>query len=247
MEAVPRQPLTERAADAILDQILEERLAVGDPLPSTGELASRLDVSVVVVREALAALAGRGIISRRQGRESIVARPGPEVLDSIFRVRTRQDSIGPDEFRQCRAALELQAASLAAGAGAAAAIALQPLVETMRAEPTLEALTEADRQFHLQIAELSGNRAIQLLLASFSSVLRDSIRHNWENVLDKGGAELEHAVEIHASIADAIAAGERRVAVVAMSRHFTYWGPDFGLGDIAEGADDGLAPAAATS
>jgi GntR family transcriptional repressor for pyruvate dehydrogenase complex len=244
VDAIPRLTLTERVAEAILDQILRERLGEGDALPSTGELAKRLDVSVVVVREALATLAGRGIVSRRQGRESVVARPGPEVLDSVFRVRTQQDSITADEFQQCRAALELQSASLAADAASAEqrAAALEPLIEAMRAERELEALTELDRRFHLAIADLSENRAIWLLLSSVNSVLRDSIHRNWENLLRKRNSrELDRALDLHAAIAEAILAGDRRRAIAAMSAHFSYWGPDFGLGDVAE-ADGKAAP-----
>ena len=68
MTAVTRRTLTEQVADGILGLILDDGYAVGESLPSTSELGYRFDVSAVVVREAMATLAGRGIVVRRQGR-----------------------------------------------------------------------------------------------------------------------------------------------------------------------------------
>ena len=64
-----RRSLADQVADALIDLILKEGLQEGDSLPSTAELSERFGVSRTVVREALAALAGRGILSRSQGRE----------------------------------------------------------------------------------------------------------------------------------------------------------------------------------
>src|SRR5687767_2625736 len=97
-----RRSLADQAADAVLELILGGDLSHGDSLPSTAELAKRFDVSVVVVREALASLAGRGILERRQGREPVVSLPGPDVLSSILRVRARHDDISVDDFQECR-------------------------------------------------------------------------------------------------------------------------------------------------
>jgi DNA-binding GntR family transcriptional regulator len=49
----------------ILDLVADRGLKEGDFLPPTGELVARFDVNVVVVRKALAVLAGRGMPVRR--------------------------------------------------------------------------------------------------------------------------------------------------------------------------------------
>jgi GntR family transcriptional repressor for pyruvate dehydrogenase complex len=239
MTAVTRRTLTEQVAEGILDLILGDGYAVGDSLPSTSELGDRFDVSVVVVREAMATLAGRGIVVRRQGRESTVGRPDADVLDSILRVRIHQDGIDIGEFHQARAALELQATALAATAVDAGtrAAALEPALSGLREETSTEAVAEADRQFHLALAELSGNQVIRLLLTSLSSVLRDAVEDSFRRLVERYGDEGPGLnVCIHQRIADAVVAGDRAGAIEAMADHFLFWGDDFDFGSVGHTA-----------
>lgn len=233
---VSRRTLTDQVAEAILDLVVSAEYAVGDSLPSTSELAGRFDVSAVVVREALAVLAGRGIVARRQGREAIVARPDSDVLDSILRVRVRQDGIGVAEFHQCRAALELQSAALAAEAAdpETRAAALAPALERLRVWDVRAEVVEADRQFHLALAELSGNRVIRLVLTSLSSVLHDAVADSFRRLVELHGDEGPVVnVRMHQRIADAVVAGDRAAAVETMADHFLFWGDDFDFGSVS--------------
>jgi DNA-binding FadR family transcriptional regulator len=235
MTAVTRRTLTDQVADGILELILRDGYGVGDSLPSTSELGGRFDVSAVVVREAMATLAGRGIVARRQGREPTVARPDAEVLDSILRVRIRQDGIDVGEFHQCRAALELQSAALAASAGSreSRAAALAPALAGLREWRVAAEIAEADRQFHLALAELSGNQVIRLLLTSLSSVLRDAVGDSLRRLLERRGDEgPELNARMHERIADAVVAGDRAGAIEAMADHFLFWGDDFDFGSV---------------
>lgn len=222
MSIVSRQTLTDRVADAVLDLIFEEGLAEGDSLPSSGDLAKRFDVSVVVVREAMATLAGRGMLLRRQGRESVVAMPGPELMSSTMRLRAKQALISMEEFLDCRAALEVHAATLAAGAltGSERGQRLEPAVEAMReAARRPEALIDADLEFHTRVAELSGNRALQLILDSLRSVIREELARRTRGA---GVDARRESVERHAVIADAIVAGDPAASAAAMQAHFEY-------------------------
>src|SRR5437868_2700937 len=79
--------LASRVADSLVAFILEEGLKEGNPLPATADLAERYGVSRTVVREAIADLAGRGILVRSQGKESIVAMPGHPQLHGLFQFR----------------------------------------------------------------------------------------------------------------------------------------------------------------
>lgn len=225
-QPVARRTLVDRVAEAILDSILDGGIAPGSALPSAGELAERYDVSVVVVREALAVLAGRGIVLRRQGREPVASRPGPEILDSIFRVRMQQDSMTLVEFQQCRAALELQSAALATSNPSQQArddLLALPL-ELMRTETEIAALATADAQFHQALAELSGNAPLRLILSSFSTLLHQSIEDNVARLLASRGREgISIAFERHRAITDAVVDGDRRRAVSAMASHFMIW------------------------
>jgi GntR family transcriptional repressor for pyruvate dehydrogenase complex len=219
---ISRQTLTDRVADAVLELIFDQGLAEGDSLPSSGDLAKRFDVSVVVVREALATLAGRGVLLRRQGRESVVAMPGHEVMSSTMRLRAKQALISMGEFLDCRAALEVHAATLAAGALSREEreAQLQPAVDAMRETVRRpQALIDADLDFHTRLAELSGNRALQLILASLRSVIREELERRTRGTSADARRD---SVERHAVVADAIVAGDREAAAAAMQAHFEY-------------------------
>src|SRR5687767_5363673 len=106
--------LTELAADQLAELIVETGLSEGDTIPTTAELCRRFGVSLPVVREAIATLAGRGILRRRQGREPTVAIPREEVIGSILRIHARLLGVPAEDFQETRLGIELQAAELAA-------------------------------------------------------------------------------------------------------------------------------------
>ncbi|WP_341953580.1 FCD domain-containing protein [Salinibacterium sp. TMP30] len=222
MSMIKRSSLSDQVTHELVAMIERQGIGVGSPLPSTGELASQFGVSVVVIREALSTLSGRGIIQRAQGKESVVARPGSEVLDSIFRTRMRQDSITLDEFQHCRAALEQQAAAEAAS-GIHHAEALQTLgvhLEAMSHADNDEALINADVAFHHSLAVLSGNRALVLLLEGLHTFVSDSLTVMYERIGPRTRSSVELSISNHREIAVAVQNGDRAGAIDAMRRHF---------------------------
>lgn len=239
-----RESLVEQLADKLLDIIVTERLDEGSSLPSSGELASRFGVSVIVVREAIAILVGRGMVSRRQGREPLIRRPGAEVLDSLFRVRAAQDGISSAEVQQCRSALELQAAALAATSHDAVRrkAVLEPLLEAMKRAPSIEELTAADQAFHEGIIQLSGNRALGLIIGALRSVVLDAVDESWHRwFATHADGSPGPAIARHEAIAEAIIRGDREQSIRAMADHFSEWEQfvDFGqVGALATPSRD---------
>jgi DNA-binding GntR family transcriptional regulator len=67
--------LYEKSIAFILQYIDENKLQVGDQLPTEPRLATQAGVSLVTVRRALQELAAQGVIRREQGRGTFVARP----------------------------------------------------------------------------------------------------------------------------------------------------------------------------
>lgn len=224
-ERVSHRSLADQAADAVLEMILSEGLREGDALPPSGELAKRYDVSIVVIREALASLAARGILQRRQGRESVVAMPGYDILSSILRVRAHLDEIDVDEFQECRASLELKAADLAARIGSPEEKreAFEGALEGLRNSRTPREFNEHDLTFHLTLAKLSGNRAIHLMLEALDDVLRESMEVTYRRVEKREGRRgIEQAIENHEDVAEAVICGDPDAAREALIRHFVY-------------------------
>jgi GntR family transcriptional repressor for pyruvate dehydrogenase complex len=217
--------LAEQAAAAVLELIRTEKLQEGDALPSSRELAERFNVSILVMREALADLGARGILHRRQGREAVVALPSHELISSILNFRAYLERIDVVEFQSCRAPLEIYAAELAARRGTSAEKRKQliPLVVGMRDAASEDVFNDNDLAFHLAIARLGGNRAIELLLASLNDLVRTSLAATYRRVFAQaGGAGIESAIENHEHIADAVIKGSERAAARAMTDHFDY-------------------------
>jgi GntR family transcriptional regulator, transcriptional repressor for pyruvate dehydrogenase complex len=225
-QAIAHASLADQAASAVLELIRRERLTEGDALPSTRELAERFKVSVLVMREAFVELAARGILDRRQGRETVVALPSHELISSILDFRAYLEGIDVDEFQRCRSGLEVSAAALAAGRGDASEKEerLEPLLDGMRAAKTEDEFNEHDLAFHMAIAHLCGNRAIEMLLASLNDLVRTSMDVTYHRVRSRGGKRgIAVAVRNHERIAKAIIRGDECAAAQAMEEHFSYF------------------------
>lgn len=70
-----RPPLHARAAARLEELLAAGELVPGDRLPPERQLCGRLDVSRATLRQALAELEERGLVTRHQGRGTFVARP----------------------------------------------------------------------------------------------------------------------------------------------------------------------------
>ncbi|WP_248761165.1 FadR/GntR family transcriptional regulator [Pseudarthrobacter sp. SSS035] len=229
MSVVSRRTLTDQVSEALLKIIVDDEMSTGDPLPPAGELAKRFDVSTVVIREAVAQLAGRGALSRRQGREPVVALPGADILAEILTMHGRQENIPPSDFLVCRAALELESAALAAlNLGEhSRALALEPALATLRGAKRREAIVEADLALHLAIAELSGNRALKVILMSLVDVIATEItRRTPEENEEYRCASLRD----HEAIVTAIVSGDAAAARRSMAAHFDAAMPGYANG-----------------
>ncbi|MGN0122640.1 FadR/GntR family transcriptional regulator, partial [Rhodococcus rhodochrous] len=67
MTVVRREPLADQAAELLLERIRSGEWPLGAKLPGETTLAPQLGVGRSTVREAIRQLAGRGILTTRQG------------------------------------------------------------------------------------------------------------------------------------------------------------------------------------
>lgn len=214
-----RQSLADQVADAILSMILDEDLRAGDSLPSTGELAERFSVSRTVIREALADLAGRGIIERSQGRESVVSTPGHEQLQELLRFRLRRDNVDPGALMELRQSVEVQAARLAAERRTDEQLdALRQAWEQLAAAKTEADFHEADITFHRALAVASGNPLMVLVLDSMVDLMRGARRRSFRG-RKKRDIGLDGVVADHEAVLTAVAGSDPNAAAEAMARH----------------------------
>ncbi|HUS62241.1 MAG TPA: FadR/GntR family transcriptional regulator [Acidimicrobiales bacterium] len=214
---VRRQSLPEQVAIAILEAIVDRRLKPGDSLPSAGDLAEEFAVSRTVVREALAELMGRGVISRGS-REPVISMPGPEQLQELLRVRVSQDDVDIEALVELRLPLEVQSARLAAERRTSEQLAqIAAALDTLAAETDEKRFYVADANFHREVALATGNLLIPLVLDSLSGVLHE-FRTEWF-AKQRAAGELPGLVAEHRKVFEAIRDGNAQAAGTAMADH----------------------------
>ncbi len=217
IHAVENQRLYRQIADQLAGLIESGEYAVGDRLPPERTLAEQLKVSRSSVREALIALEIEGCVEVRGGN-------GVFVVD---RKQARRPDVapgapppGPFEILQVRCLIEPEAAALAARHASDQQIAdlevsLQEMARNGYAQLTG---LQHDGQFHLCIAEASGNGALAM-----------TMRMLWELRVGRFYIQMEQhfhnppiwqrAIDQHRAVLDAIKARDPVAARAAMRKH----------------------------
>ena len=221
-----RRSLAEQMAGELMRLIMEDELVEGDPLPSTAELSERFGVSRTVVREALAALTGQGMLTRGQGRDCVVATPGTTQLTSLLQFRVRRDAVTPAHIIDTRLALEVLAAEQAALLRTDENLQrLEVCLDALAAASTERRFHQADIELHRAIAESSCNPLITLILDALVDFLRD-VRVQATRTRRRRGIGLDSSVDEHRAIVDAIRRRDPVAAADAMRSHLRSTGAE---------------------
>jgi DNA-binding FadR family transcriptional regulator len=223
-ERVRPRKVSAVAAEQIVEAIQKGDFAVGSRLPSEFELAEQMGVSRPSIREALSALQAMMLIESRPGSGNYVLR-APSPLDERNAVGLIESEAGCLEVMEAREALEPAVASFAAEKAEKSALArLRESLKRMgkfAAQNDFEAYFEADKAFHLALADAAGNPLITSALGPLIGtmdhrVYREFTRHYYlKNVSD-----LQHVVDLHREILDAV---EKRDSDTARSKMVEHW------------------------
>jgi DNA-binding FadR family transcriptional regulator len=152
--------LYERVARDLAAAIADETYTVGRRLPSERDLAQKYGVSRPTVREAIIALELDGLVEVRTNSGVYVISHQPRGGQA------GATDVGPFELLEARHAIESEACALAAARITDETLAeLEALVAEMDVADVAEA-EEADRRFHLVIAEATQNSVIRETVAS---------------------------------------------------------------------------------
>lgn len=208
--------LYEQIADRIAGSIDNGDFKVGDRLPAERELCARLGVSRPSLREALIALEVDGVVEVRSGSGIYVVAPRkPRETAAIDTA-----SLGPFDVVRARLYLEPEIASQAARHASDAQLAQLGLaLEALRACRVGSAgLIEADRQFHMRIAEASGNPANAVLLEVLWQHRTTPLYYQLENHF-LSSAVWQKSMAEHEAIFKALAARDPVAAAGAMKLH----------------------------
>ena len=217
LQAVESRRLYRQIADQIAALIERGEYGAGQRLPPERDLAKQLGVSRPSVREALIALEVEGYVEVRVGSGVYVTGRRPAANDAL-----PMDS-GPFELIRARWIIEAECAALAAKNATRAQVrAIEEALDEMESHRDRGQMPlNADRQFHLRIAEASGNSALALVVKTL-----------WEQRTGPLFLRLEHhfdtpalwnvAIREHREIAMAIARHDAAAARATMRRHMDH-------------------------
>jgi DNA-binding FadR family transcriptional regulator len=207
----------EETVERLLRAIKLGVVSVGERLPAERELAARLGVARVTLREAIHALADAGYVASRRGRYggTFVTEPRPRRAVGLPADVARRLSESLDDTLTVRYVVETGAAEVAARRtltpGQRRHLA-EMLVETSAAD--LVEYRRKDSRLHLAIAEVTGS-------ASLTTALAD-VRMRINELLDEIPLlppNLGHSNAQHEAIVAAILGGDPQAARQAMAEH----------------------------
>ena len=207
--------LYERVAEALSRDITGGAYSIGDRLPSERDLSAKFEVSRPTIREAMIALEVDGLVEVVTGSGVYV-----RALDRKHGKAAPKD-VGPFELLEARALVEGESAALAAQHITAAELRkLEKLVAEMESENARDVVMseDADRRFHLAIAEATKNSGMVLAVQS----LWDARNQSLQNVrfLEKVRAEgVKPRICEHSAIVRALKTGDPKAARNAMRAH----------------------------
>jgi DNA-binding FadR family transcriptional regulator len=217
---MPLQPVSTRRlylqiADQIRSMITTGEVAAGARLPAERELAKRLRVSRPSLREAIIALEVEGLLDVRVGSGIYVGRPGERRNGAEL-----AGASGPFEVIRARWMIEGECAALAAKNGSAAQLRAirrahaNMLKETKKHHNPLD----ADRAFHVSIAEATGNSALELVVQTLWDQRVGPLYRALEMKLEYPAMGGE-TVDEHKAVVDAILERNPAASRTAMRRH----------------------------
>ena len=222
-DIVADRPKSMLLADIVHDRIrraiLNGEFAADERLPGENVLGDQHQVSRPVVRAALSRLRDEGLIKSRQGAGSFVSAPGAPKPLAFQPLETIADLQRCYEFRLT---LEPAAAALAAARrGDRDLVEIETCLQIMRdATERRSHREDADFDFHLAITKAANNQYFETSMRALREHIAVGMKfHGLSLQTVRGG--LDHVLDEHANIFDAIAKGEAERAREAMRIHIT--------------------------
>lgn len=217
--AVRRTTLVGATVDELIHLIESRQLSAGDSLPSTAELAEQLDVSRTVVREAIAELAGQGLLIRRQGKDTEISFPDSDQFERMVRLRFALTGAKFEQLQEFRTTIEIGAARLAAErASVDDDAALKKRLDSLAAVTDMDLLHEKDQAFHAEVARISRNDFILMSLEGVTPLLIELRKRAWSGWVE-AGRNLQELIDAHTAIYAAIVNRDPDAAAEAMGSH----------------------------
>jgi len=180
VDKIQRIPSYKLLADALVQNILEGKLRVGDALPTEAVLCDSFGVNRSTVREGVRLLEEAGMLLR-SGKKLLVSHPSREQIGAQVQRAMVLKEVRIEELWEGLRILDPALAELAALRRSDASLELmeENLKETARALQEGRSVVQLDIEFHSLVAEAADNHALlvareplgQLLFPAFDIVM----------------------------------------------------------------------------
>lgn len=205
---IKQESTREKVHQAIKEAIITGNLRTGSRITET-QLATGLNVSRAIVREALQQLAHEGLVEQNSYKGTRVVQLTPEQVEEVLAVRVLLES---EAVRLAKARMtEADKRRLHKSA-----------VKLEAAQGNVRAYVEQDLMLHRQIWELSGNQTLQRLLVqatgplfAMGSIIRNAKLEN------QNQPDTKEQINDHVRLVAKICDGTPDEAVHAMHEHLT--------------------------
>lgn len=221
-EPITRQKLSDQVYDRLWEMIVSGELAPGDAIPSERGLMQKFGVGRPAVREALQALAGKGVITISHGERSRVNELSATMalgqVDEIAKLLLSSEPSNLEHLKQVRKILESGSVRIATENADAEGIAgLRGILDRQRAhQQNPKGFIQADIDLHVAIAEMTRNP----LLMTVTRAMLDWLFAYYKPLLQWTGRENTTLME-HTKMVDHIEAGDADAAAALMRGHLS--------------------------
>jgi DNA-binding FadR family transcriptional regulator len=208
----------EETVERLLNVIKLGLVAPGDRFPAERELAARLGISRLTLREAIQELQQAGYVESRRGRFGgtfVTYRPPVPSQAKVARV-ARENAATLTDAMTFRMAVETGAAEALARSRARREGGREVLLARLEAvnSASLADYRRLDTLFHLSIAELAGSPLLTDACVDARMRVTDLL-----NAIPVLRRNIEHTTAQHTAIASAILAGDTEQARRAVAEH----------------------------
>ncbi|MGW0466816.1 FadR/GntR family transcriptional regulator [Streptomyces sp. NPDC003027] len=205
----------EEALEQILQVVRLGLVPGGERLPAERELAERMGISRVTLREVLKVLQEQGLVESRRGRYGgtfVRQRPQTAGEDEL---RRRIASVDVEDTLRFREVLEVGAAGLCASHGLdeAGAARLRAALAATHDAPLAD-YRRQDTLLHLTLAELSGSPTLTAQYAAVRAIVNDLL-----DCIPLLVRNLEHSQHQHTALVEAVLDGDADAAREVMREH----------------------------
>ncbi len=215
--SLSRVNLSQQIADHLEEVILSSPTSkVAEKLPGEMKLAKQYNVSRPVIREALKLLQERGLITLKNGSGAYITRPENDtVMNAINRIM-QVDRIKSDDLTQMREILELSSVDQAVKRITDEQLKKMDAILSKFEDKSLplKERVKLDEQFHIAIAQATGNELLSMFVGVLTSLLRD---YMGKGILIEGG--IEDAIKRHREIYQALLNRDAKAVHQAMVDH----------------------------